>query len=125
MFTAINENKKPFLIITPISLGCHVVAVIQYNLRLSSFYYAEHWYPQFVFLVILSAVLAAILPFINKVYIGTFFLGCRLLLFVLIGFPLDDYVGIRFTLMTSLLLDLAIFLKFPIKIYRLEQFLSL
>lgn len=114
MITRIGEYKKPFLVITPISLGCHIIAFIQFQLRISSFYNVEHWYPQFLFLLLFSFALTAVTPLIKNIYAGIIILGLRFCIFIIVESLFEGYMGIRLTLITAILLDTALYIDFPI-----------
>lgn len=83
----------------------HLVAIIQFHLNIRTLPLPNEWNNQFLFLLAISLLLALLLPLSKSKLIIWMLLGSRVLLLLVIGFPMDGYLNVELTLTTILILD--------------------
>jgi signal transduction histidine kinase len=87
---------------------CHLFAGVQFWLKCPELETPEIWYGQFYFLLILSLILSLLLFFSQATpFIRTFYFGLKLIVFLVIGYAEGHYLGVEFTLLTALIIEVS------------------
>ena len=101
------------LIFLSISLICHITAAIQYLLIYKRLQIGFEFFNQFFILLIVSLLFSLILTFIGEKKYVIFIMLFHLVVFILIKYPLADYIDIELVLLTVVLIEVIFFTLSP------------
>ena len=111
-------SRDHFFVIVFISLSviCHLVGAIQFLVSLTRLKIAPEFFSQFFVLLALSFLLSVVIGAINKKRYTFFIILFHFVVFVLIGYPLSDYLGVEFSLLTVIIVEIVFFISSPYNI---------
>ena len=110
------KKTSQYTVVLLISLACHFFACFQYWHKQKELNLPAFWFNQFFFLVALSLLLSISLFFIRNKQLICVVLFYRLVIFIIVGYPEGDYLGIEYTLITALIAETIIHLRIPFNI---------
>lgn len=101
------------LIFFLVSLACHMTAAFQYLLIFKKLQIGSEYFNQFFILLGVSLLISLILVFIGEKKHVIFIMLFHLVVFILIGYPLADYINIELVLLTTILIEVIFFTIAP------------
>ncbi len=112
-------TKENFLALIFVSLSvvCHIVGATQFLVNADRLKISTDFFSQFFILLGLSFLLAIIVGVLNRKRYTFFIILFHIVVFVLIGYPLSDYLGVEFTLLTVVIVEVVFFVPSPYSIF--------
>ena len=101
------------LITSIIAIFAHLVAFYQFQMKIVTMTLPSEWTEQFYFLLLFSLFIVLILPFCRNQLLIWILLIFRVTILWIIGLPFGSYLGIELTLVSVLIIEVAIYLPNP------------
>jgi len=98
---------------TSLSLACHLIAYSQFIAKSHELNLPIAGNVQYLVLISISLVLSVFVVFLRKDSHLLFVLGVKFFILTIIGLPMGQFLGIKLSLITSLILDVSCFVSFP------------
>jgi signal transduction histidine kinase len=111
-----NEGRIIHIITFSISCFLQLFSIIQFLLKRQYLNLPPQWFLSSVFLIALSIALSATLYYVRGVRKIVAVLLLRFILVTIIGLPLSDYIGVRFSLWFAFFIEIGLFLRFPVNL---------
>lgn len=91
----------------------HLFAGVQFWLKREEIETFEVWINQFYFLLMISLLLSLVL-FFNRtpLIVGKVYFAIKVVVFILIGYAEGNYLGVEFTLLTLLIIEVSAYFRF-------------
>jgi signal transduction histidine kinase len=102
------------LIRASVGVLCHAAALAQYVFYLPVSQAPPDWPAQFYFLLTLSLFLALAVSLAKSRALVVLLAFMRMCVLIPMGYPLGDYLGIEFTILIPILVDLGLRLSYPL-----------
>jgi len=94
------------------SIACHGVAVVQFLLNYQLLKVGSKFHDQFFILIVISLLITFVIS-IEKSRHVMFFIAFHAVIIAIAGYPLEDYLGVEFTLITIFIIETVLTTDFP------------
>ncbi|NQT60335.1 MAG: hypothetical protein HQ557_15245 [Bacteroidetes bacterium] len=109
------RNIKWLLLI--LSLSMHIIAFLHFNSGGGTYNLPVEWTVDFNLLISLSAVFMLVIYIFNKKRnVVLLFFIFRIILFLILGIPFGSLLDLEYILLFSLLIDINLFVKYPVNL---------
>lgn len=110
----IMTTKNSKYLIFPFSFVFHVLSFFQFELKFPTLGLPIEWFTHFLLLLGISFSLSLVLPFVRRRLLILMLVVLHLLIILIAGYPLQDYLGIEYSLLLLLVLEVSLLLPFSL-----------
>ena len=101
-------KKKSIALVMFFCVLCHLIALLQFQLKLNTIEFGLRWAGQFRLLLGFSFFLSLLICVVENRMLSLFLILLHSFVFIIIGYPLSGYIGIELTLITVLLAEISV-----------------